>query len=178
LRADLDWSDTLSRDQFEELLSAAVRAGILGAENAEFEKDGQVIPYRRISLTREGLEVRPTTPLDLLIGDGIVEQFSGDADSPKRDRKKKERRSLGSAQPEPPPLSPEAEVLAGRLRQWRSDEAKRLRVPAYVVLHDRTLTRIAARRPVNPNQLLSIEGMGETKVEKFGAAILELCAAL
>jgi ATP-dependent DNA helicase RecQ len=44
-----------------------------------------------------------------------------------------------------------------------------------MVLHERTLTRVAAMRPRNPNQLLAIDGIGEAKVEKFGAAILELC---
>ena len=177
LRAELDWSDALSRDQFEELLGAAVRAGIISVENAEFEKDGDVIPYRRISLTGEGMNIRSATPVPLLISDGVVEQFSGESNSLKRGGKKKERRSSAAAPPEPLHLSPEDEALAGRLRQWRTDEAKRLRVPPYVVLHDRTLTRIAAVRPVNPNQLLAIDGMGPTKVEKFGAAILELCAA-
>jgi len=66
--------------------------------------------------------------------------------------------------------------LAARLREWRGTEAKRLGVPAYVVLHDRTLTALAQARPKNPNDLLEIDGIGPAKVEKFGATILELCA--
>jgi len=50
-------------------------------------------------------------------------------------------------------------------------------VPAYVILHDRTLTAIAAAQPENPRQLLDIDGMGPAKVEKFGAAILRVCSA-
>jgi superfamily II DNA helicase RecQ len=72
-------------------------------------------------------------------------------------------------------LNQDSQALAARLKEWRAAEAKRLRVPAYVILHDRTLTRVAALRPESPNQLLTIEGIGEAKVEKFGAAILELC---
>jgi superfamily II DNA helicase RecQ len=45
------------------------------------------------------------------------------------------------------------------------------------VLHDRSLTALAHARPGNPNQLLAIDGIGPAKVEKFGEAILELCAA-
>ncbi len=175
LREELDWADAISRDQFEELLSAMARAGLIDVENAEFEKDGRVIAYRRISLTGKGIELRPMTSVPLLISDGVVEEFVGAAAAGARERKKKERRTTGTAQPEPLELSEEAQALADRLRQWRTDEAKRLRVPPYVVLHDRTLTRIAARRPANPNQLLGIEGIGEAKVEKFGEAILELC---
>jgi superfamily II DNA helicase RecQ len=75
------------------------------------------------------------------------------------------------------PLSAEGEALAARLREWRVAEAKRLRVPAYVVLHDRTLAEIARARPATPRQLLEIGGMGPAKAERFGAAILELCGA-
>jgi superfamily II DNA helicase RecQ len=45
------------------------------------------------------------------------------------------------------------------------------------VLHDRTVKALAQARPGNPKQLLEIDGMGPAKVEKFGGAILELCAA-
>ena len=72
-------------------------------------------------------------------------------------------------------LSEEGEAIAARLREWRAGEAKRLGVPAYVVLHDRTLTAIAQDKPTNPNQLLGISGMGPAKVEKFGEIILKLC---
>jgi superfamily II DNA helicase RecQ len=58
---------------------------------------------------------------------------------------------------------------------WRTEEAKRLGVPAYVVLHDRTLAAVAQARPRNPSQLMEIDGMGPAKVERFGAAILRLC---
>jgi superfamily II DNA helicase RecQ len=44
-----------------------------------------------------------------------------------------------------------------------------------MVMHEKTLTALAAMRPQNPQQLLEVDGMGPAKVEKFGAAILELC---
>ena len=66
--------------------------------------------------------------------------------------------------------------MATRLKQWRSGEAKRLRVPPNYVQQDGTLTTVALARPSNPRQLLEIDGIGPAKVEKFGAAILELCA--
>jgi superfamily II DNA helicase RecQ len=36
---------------------------------------------------------------------------------------------------------------------------------------------VAQARPANPRQLLEISGMGPAKVERFGAAIIELCSA-
>jgi superfamily II DNA helicase RecQ len=68
--------------------------------------------------------------------------------------------------------------LAARLRGWRTAEAKRLGVPAYVVLHDRTLQAVAIARPASPAQLLAIDGVGPAKAERFGNAILRLCASL
>ena len=66
-------------------------------------------------------------------------------------------------------------ALAAKLKEWCTTEARRLRLPPYFVLNDSTLKRVAAARPKNRNQLLAIDGMGETKVEKYGEAILELC---
>ncbi len=78
---------------------------------------------------------------------------------------------------DPPGFIREGEALAARLKEWRTGEAKRLRVPPYCVLHDRTLTAVALARPSNPRQLLEIDGIGPTKVEKFGSAIIEICGA-
>ncbi|MGA8743300.1 MAG: HRDC domain-containing protein, partial [Terracidiphilus sp.] len=74
-------------------------------------------------------------------------------------------------------LSVEGAALATRLKEWRTGEAKRLQVPPYCVLHDRTLTAVALARPSNPRQLLEIDGIGPTKAEKFGPAIIEICGA-
>jgi RecQ family ATP-dependent DNA helicase len=185
IRSEHRWAEDMSRDEFEELLNAMNRAGLIHVENAEFEKDGKVIPYRRISLTDGGLAARPTTPLPLLISDGVVEEFAG---APAAGGRKKKgasatdgntgngsKRGENRGQTAALELTPQALALAERLREWRTAEAKRLRIPAYVVLHDRTLTEVARVRPGNPNQLLAIDGIGSAKVEKFGAAILDLC---
>jgi superfamily II DNA helicase RecQ len=175
LREEFSWSDTISRDQFEELLSAMTRAGLIDVENTEFEKDGRLIPYRRISLTQAGERVRPMTALPLLISDGFVEEFSESAEVPAPGKKKKAAKSAAAAPPEPLELNEKSQVLAERLKDWCTAEAKRLRLPPYFILNDRTLKRVAAARPRTTNQLLDIDGMGPAKAEKFGAAILEVC---
>jgi RecQ family ATP-dependent DNA helicase len=185
LRSEHRWAEGMSRDEFEELLNAMKRAGLIDAENAEFEKDGEVIAYRRISLTDAGRAVRPTTPLPLLISDGVVEEF-GEKPATAGRAKKAGSASDGSrgdgirrrekhAQSSALELTPEAQALAARLRDWRAAEARRLRVPSFVVLHDRTLTEVARVRPRNPNELLAIDGIGSGKLEKFGMSILALC---
>ena len=111
----------------------------------------------------------------MLLSDGVVEEFGGRGPAPARTKKPKSAAKAPSA--EPVSLSAKGEALAARLKEWRAAEAKRLGVPAYVVLHDRTLAAVAQTRPANPRQLLEISGMGPAKVERFGAAILELCSA-
>ncbi len=204
LRTELRWAETLDRDEFEGLLGTMLRAGLIEVEDAEFEKDGKVIPFRKISLTNDGMEVRATRPLALLFSDGIVEEFGGTRSSVSKKvavSKRKPAPQKSAALPmrnlssdaltyQAPPLRPadakhapertvalegKSAELAARLKEWRAAEAKRLRVPAYVVLHDRTLHALAIARPRNPGELLGIEGMGPSKIGRFGAAILELC---
>ena len=64
---------------------------------------------------------------------------------------------------EPPRPKAGDEALSARIREWRAAEAKRLRVPAYVVLHDRTIVALASARPRNPRELLGIDGIGAAK---------------
>jgi superfamily II DNA helicase RecQ len=179
LQRGIDSLGRLSRNEFEGLLDAMVRAGLIEIEGAEFEKDGESIRFRKVRLTDLGLDVRPTTPLALLISDGIVHGLGGAAKAAAKSNKPKApaKTAAKKADAGPVQLSVDDEALATRLREWRAAEAKRLRVPAYVVLHDRTLTALAKARPENPRQLLEIDGMGPAKVEKFGEAILGLCGA-
>jgi RecQ family ATP-dependent DNA helicase len=177
LQRNLDLVGRISRSEFDALLDAMVRAGLIEIEEAEFEKDGESIRYRKVRLMEAGLEVRPATPLALLISDGIVDGLGGRAEAAARSRKPKAAVGMPEKKAEAGPvqLSADDEALVARLREWRAAEAKRLRVPAYVVLHDRTLTALALARPENPRELLEIDGMGPAKVEKFGEAILGLC---
>jgi superfamily II DNA helicase RecQ len=119
--------------------------------------------------------------LTLLVGDDIVKEFKSLSTAPSCSRKVRPsvNRTAVNAQADEPlaAATPETEQLAARLRKWRTAEAKRLGVPAYVVLHDRSLSAVALTRPANPAQLVAIAGIGPAKAEKFGAAILQLCAA-
>jgi RecQ family ATP-dependent DNA helicase len=189
LQRSLELVGRLSRNDFDGLLGAMAKAGLIEIEEAEYEKDGEVRRYRKVRLTERGRELRSGTEIALLLSDGIVEEFGGRAEPPMRKKKAKagacaatgkqaetgsEKAALTAEVPAPP-HSPEVQALAARIRMWRTEEAKRLGVPAYVVLHDRTLAAVAQARPRNPSQLMEIDGMGPAKVERFGAAILRLC---
>jgi DNA helicase II / ATP-dependent DNA helicase PcrA len=66
--------------------------------------------------------------------------------------------------------------LFRRLREWRRDTAREQSVPAYVVFSDATLQAIADTRPGCRAELAGIPGVGAVKLDRYGAAVLELCA--
>lgn len=51
-------------------------------------------------------------------------------------------------------------------------------VPAYVVFSDATLAEMAARRPATGAELLEVNGVGQTKLERYGEAFLAVIAGL
>lgn len=64
--------------------------------------------------------------------------------------------------------------LVEPLRLWRSAAARTAGVPAYVVLHDRTLLLLAQRRPTTRDELASVPGIGPKRLEAWGDALLAL----
>ena len=73
-------------------------------------------------------------------------------------------------------LTPETEQVFERLRAWRTGVAKELGMPPYVIFHDATLRQIAAAQPATLASLASINGVGETKLARYGQPILDLLA--
>ena len=64
------------------------------------------------------------------------------------------------------------EELFESLRAWRYDRAKIADVPAFVIFTDATLEAIAALRPKNNQELLTISGIGARKLEEYGVEVL------
>ncbi|GAA2125199.1 ATP-dependent DNA helicase UvrD2 [Nocardioides bigeumensis] len=68
------------------------------------------------------------------------------------------------------------EELFERLRAWRIGRATDDKVPAFVVFTDATLQLIAEHLPTTEQALLKINGIGRSKVDKYGAAVLAVLA--
>ncbi|HUB23008.1 MAG TPA: DNA helicase RecQ [Streptosporangiaceae bacterium] len=88
-------------------------------------------------------------------------------------RGKSRRAAAGPAAVE---LGPQAEAVFERLRAWRTGVAKELGMPPYVIFHDSTLRQIAAAPPATLAGLAVINGVGETKLARYGEQILEVLA--
>jgi len=73
-------------------------------------------------------------------------------------------------------LSPADRELFERLKAWRLGEARAQGVPAYVILHDRTLAGIAQARPASLAALGAVGGIGASRLERYGQALLAVVA--
>jgi len=67
-----------------------------------------------------------------------------------------------------------AQPLFERLRAWRAEVAREQGVPAYIVFGDATLRGIAVTEPATLEQLATVSGVGEKKLEAYGEAVLAI----
>ena len=63
------------------------------------------------------------------------------------------------------------------LREWRREAASEAGIPAFVVFTDATLVAIAEDRPPSLNRLATLPGVGPSKLEKYGEAVLKVLEA-
>jgi ATP-dependent DNA helicase RecQ len=59
------------------------------------------------------------------------------------------------------------------LRAVRKRIARANGVPPYIIFHDATLKRIAQFRPTNAEELIRVPGVGQSKLDQYGAHFLE-----
>ena len=71
-------------------------------------------------------------------------------------------------------VSEEDAPLLSALKAKRRALAEEARVPAYVIFTDRTLIEMAEKRPATLDDMARINGVGATKLERFGAIFLEV----
>ncbi|PAB00795.1 DNA helicase RecQ [Enterococcus canintestini] len=70
-------------------------------------------------------------------------------------------------------LAPDNELFE-KLRQLRLELATKQNLPPYVIFSDKTLYELAEIQPQTTLEMLQIKGVGENKLQKYGAAFLEL----
>jgi len=68
-------------------------------------------------------------------------------------------------------------ALLDALRALRRELAQAQNVPAYVVFHDATLYELARLRPGDESALRQVSGIGEHKLARYGARLLEVLRA-
>lgn len=163
----------IPRHEFEQILGAMARAGMLRIEETSFEKDGKTIPFRKARLGDDSTLSGSAAAAAL--------RMKCSPFSTKDGSKTKAKRPAAAPRPRPVPaaeLPPAARKLAERLKDWRRSEAQNNRMPAYIVLSDRAIQEIALEKPSTLAELAQIHGIGPAKQERYGATILKLCTTL
>ena len=72
------------------------------------------------------------------------------------------------------PSRPADAPLFEALRAWRRERAAEQHVPPYVIFHDATLAAIARQRPAGADALATVSGVGQKKLERYGADVLRI----
>lgn len=63
------------------------------------------------------------------------------------------------------------------LRAWRGKRCREEGVPPYVLFTNKQLAEIAKLRPSSSTELAQIEGLGRSKLEKYGSDLIGLTAS-
>lgn len=64
--------------------------------------------------------------------------------------------------------------LYERLKNWRNEEADKLGVPVYSIIHQKALIGISNHIPRNSTELLAIPGVGKAIIKRYGTKIMEI----
>ena len=79
------------------------------------------------------------------------------------------KKSAGKVQ-----IAPEDQELWEELRECRKYLAEEHNVPPYVIFHDATLKEMLDVMPMSGSELLTLTGVGDSKLEKYGADFIEI----
>jgi len=175
LHRQLGEGDEIDRHRFERLLDGLVRGGLVKVEADSFVKDGRTIRFQRAWLTGAG-GLAGTADLGRV---PVVEALP----APGRKRRRPAAGGAGAKAATASPRAPEApldvvdEELFAALREWRLQEARKRRIPAFRILSDRTLTAICRSKPADEEELFEVPGIGPAKARKYGRKILEIVNA-
>ncbi len=148
---------------------------------AELDRRGWLSVFRQLTAQglvgpdpdgHGGLSLAPAAT-DILRGAKSV-HFRRDPQQQARER----ARSRG-AKPAPvtADLDPVGQHLWEALRAWRLDQARQQQLPPYVIFHDTTLIEVARRRPASLATLAEIPGIGASKLDRYGAAVIAVVGA-
>ena len=60
------------------------------------------------------------------------------------------------------------------LRKKRMELARKQRVPAFMIFSDRSLHDMAKIKPQNEAEFLEVSGVGQAKMQKYGATMIQV----
>jgi len=158
----------VERRTFEGVLNALVRAKWITVDQASFERSGEIISYRKASLTEIGSDAG-ADDLAEIVAFGETE-FSSATKSRKRSRSKAAEKKVEKRLE----LDAASNTLFETLRAWRLALARKKGVPAFRILSDRVLESLCEDLPANENDLLDVPGIGPKLAAQYGSDLLKM----
>jgi ATP-dependent DNA helicase RecQ len=162
------------RKGFDTLLDALTRSGLITLTTDQWTNpEGNVVTYKKASLTHEGRTLTGPLPPDLL----LKQTSATSAPSPRsRSRNTASSRSSKAERDQTTTAyTTDQKALDQRIREWRKAEAAKTGKPAFIVFSDAILTSIVQAQPRTIPALLNISGIGPDKADRYGAAICAIC---
>ena len=157
----------VTRGGFDELLDCLIRGSYAKVEAKSFETaEGRTVSYEAVAKKNTLLQVdlERLTTLELAL--------SEQAAAPQRAGASKAAPKVKKTSPLITDSSDEA--LFDNLKKWRLTTSKRLKVAAFVVMSNKTLSAIASAKPRNEDDLMDIPGLGPRKSRQYGSEILDI----
>jgi DNA topoisomerase-3 len=172
------FENVLKRNEFEALLDALCRAGLLQITDDSFVKDGKQITYQRLHLTPTGVRVsKNIDELETLISVSITSERKRGLRKAKASgisRKSSRTRADKSVAAELAMEThiPQQSLLIDNLKAWRLGKARKLKIPAFRILTDRVLLAIVEKNPKDQEELVMVHGVGPALIKKYGGEII------
>jgi ATP-dependent DNA helicase RecQ len=166
------------RKIFDTLLDALTRAGLITLNQDQWTNpEGNLITFKKASLTHEGRTLTGPLPPDLLIKDSLANTSTSSARKKpgKASNTKSSKGSLKAEREQTAAYTPEQKSLEAALRTWRKSEAAKTGKPAFIVFSDSVLNNLVIARPKTISELHTISGIGPDKVDRYGADIITIC---
>ena len=196
---------TRERKEFDAWMDGLARAALISIANETFTNpEGKEITYRKATITHEGRTPDDATLATVWIRD-IQESAKATKKRKKvvvapamrtRSVSTSERRTAGGypvaaaqsivtrvkekAEPQPVvavELNDVQSQLEARLKEWRKEQARAAGLPSFFIFSDTVLRSIVLSRPKTVGELRDVRGVGPEKLDRFGAAVVELCQA-
>lgn len=74
-------------------------------------------------------------------------------------------------------LNANQKAIYENLKGWRTEKARKLKIPSYTICHNSELLNAILREAKTPTDLRTIKGFGDLKVEKYGGELLSILNA-
>jgi DNA topoisomerase-3 len=165
IHRDVFPSGSIDRRSLEHVLGGLARAKLVRLEDDSFVKEGAVIAFQRVRAT--------STSGDAAVDRDSAFRMPATSKRPAKKPKAKRPRSPRVTTDESPAHHA---ALFEALRAWRVAEARKVGLPAFRILNDRTLLGVATHAPADEGALLQVSGVGPSVIRRYGPALLDIVA--